>query len=389
MLLKLYIYNKIMNEKLSILFKRIKADSNLLTVSEAQTSQGIVLPILNNLGWDVFDTSEVTPEYSVGGRRVDFALRIQSINKVFLEIKKTSENLENHQEQLVYYAFQQGVKLAILTNGITWQFYLPLEEGSWEQRRFFTIDLMEQSIDDAIEKFESLLERKNIDSGNAYQKAKSLYEGRQKNKIIKENLPKAWQKLISEPDEMLIELLNETLEKISGYKAETNQIADFLQNIFPHFSIGNLNSGNSKPVKSAMLQSLTKNNQDSIKLNLDKIEELFHTKILEAKFAETESPKNWRSVLDTGLKIAFENGFSLEKLQDNLIINFKEGSYNLQGFSPIEGVNYSWQNQDANKTATNAVKLAKLLKCEIYVLFEWREKGKFPMKKGLIHWKPF
>ena len=218
-----------MNEKLFALFNRIKADGNLLTVSEAQTSQGIVLPILNNLGWEVFDTNEVVPEYSVGGRRVDFALRIQSINKVFLEIKKTSENLDNHQEQLVYYAFQQGVKLAILTNGITWQFYLPLEEGSWEQRRFFTIDLMEQSIEDAIEKFESLLSRKNIDSGNAYQKAKSLFDGRQKNKIIKENLPKAWQKLISEPDEMLVELLNETLEKISGYKAENSQMTDFLQ----------------------------------------------------------------------------------------------------------------------------------------------------------------
>lgn len=226
-----------MNEKLSALFNRIKADSNLLTVSEAQTSQGIVLPILKNLGWDVFDTSEVMPEYSVGGRRVDFALRIQSINKVFLEIKKTSENLENHQEQLVYYAFQQGVKLAILTNGITWQFYLPLEEGSWEQRRFFTIDLMEQSIEDAIEKFESLLSRKTIESGNAYQKAKSLFDGRQKNKIIKENLPKAWQKLISEPDEMLVELLNETLEKICGYKAENYQLTEFLQQIFPNLNV--------------------------------------------------------------------------------------------------------------------------------------------------------
>lgn len=234
--------NETMNEKLSALFNRVKADSNLLTVSEAQTSQGIVLPILNNLGWDVFDTTEVTPEYSVGGRRVDFALRIQSINKVFLEIKKTSENLENHQEQLVYYAFQQGVKLAILTNGITWQFYLPLEEGNWEQRRFFTIDLMEQSVDDAIEKFEGLLSRTNVDSGNAYQTAKSLYEGRQKNKIIKENLPKAWQKLISEPDEMLVELLNETLEKISGYKAENGQITEFLQQIFPNLKVNLINT---------------------------------------------------------------------------------------------------------------------------------------------------
>lgn len=226
-----------MNEKLFTLFDRIKDGGSLLTVSEAQTSQGIVLPILNNLGWDVFDTTEVTPEYSVGGRRVDFALRIQLINKVFLEIKKTSENLENHQEQLVYYAFQQGVKLAILTNGITWQFYLPLEEGGWEQRRFFTIDLMEQPVNDSIEKFENLLSRENIKLGKAYQTAKSLYEGRQKNKIIKENLPKAWQKLISEPDEMLMELLNETLEKISGYKADDSQIIEFLQQIFPNIKV--------------------------------------------------------------------------------------------------------------------------------------------------------
>ena len=261
-----------MNEKLSTLFNRIKNDGNFLTVSEAQTSQGIVLPILNNLGWDVFDTSEVTPEYSVAGKRVDFALRIQAINKVFLEIKKTSENLENHQEQLVYYAFQQGVKLAILTNGITWQFYLPLEEGGWEQRRFFTIDLFEQSIDDAIEKFESLLSRKHIDSGNAYQKAKSLYEGRQKNKIIKENLPKAWQKLISEPDEMLVELLNETLEKICGYKAENIQIAEFLQQIFPNMVV-NLETSNFKKNnlrENNLIKNISKNKSDK-ELDFDTI----------------------------------------------------------------------------------------------------------------------
>ena len=75
-----------MNEKLSALFNRIKADNNLLTVSEAQTSQGIVLPILNNLGWDVFDTSEVTPEYSVSGGRVDFAYESK---RLCTKIRKT------------------------------------------------------------------------------------------------------------------------------------------------------------------------------------------------------------------------------------------------------------------------------------------------------------
>jgi predicted type IV restriction endonuclease len=380
-----------MNEKLSALFNRIKSDSNLLTVSEAQTSQGIVLPILNNLGWDVFNTTEVTPEFTVANKRVDFALRIQSINKVFLEIKKVSENLDNHQEQLVYYAFQQGVKLAILTNGVTWQFYLPLEEGNWEQRRFFTIDLDEQSIEDAIEKFETLLLRKNIETGSSYNSAKSLYEGRQKNKIIKENLPKAWQKLISEPDEALVDLLNETLEKICGYKAENNQITHFLQNNFPHFSVGTLpaKKGALSKHKVELHKTETPDEQNLIVLNLENIDSLFFTKILEARFNNEGLPTSgWRAILDKGLQIAFKEGVSLEIIQNELSINIKEGIYTEQGFSPIEGLDLSWQNQDANKTATNAIKLAALLNCEIYVLFEWREKGKYPMKKGLINWKP-
>jgi Predicted type IV restriction endonuclease len=389
-----------MNERLKLLFDRIKQDGRLLTVSEAQTSQGIVLPILNSLGWDIFNVSEVTPEYSVAGKRVDFALRIQSVNKVFLEIKKTSENLDKHQEQLVYYAFQQGVKLAILTNGITWQFYLPLEEGSWEQRRFFTIDLMEQAVADSIEKFESLLSRENIKSGSAYQKAKSLYEGKQKNKIIKENLPRAWQKLISEPDEMLVELLNETLEKICGYKAEIHQITDFLQNNFPNFSVKAFPSVNVYNVESQTTdvsnvesQNLTvsensTNDGKEILLDINQLESLLHTKILQAEFDNKTSPNNWRSVLDIGLRTALEKGISVEVLRNELDINIKEGIYTEKGFRPIEGTNYSWQNQDANKTAKNAIKLAKLLKSEIRVSFEWQEKGKFPMSRGLIHWKP-
>ena len=75
-------------------------------------------------------------------------------------------------------------------------------------------------------------------------------------------------------------------------------------------------------------------------------------------------------------------------MQQKLNINIKEGIHNLQGFSPIEGLNYSWQNQDANYSAKNTIILAKLLNHEIYILFEWREKGRYPFKQGLISWKP-
>jgi predicted type IV restriction endonuclease len=45
-----------------------------LFTNEAAISQGIVLSILHALSWPTYDTRIVSPEYSVEGRRVDFAL---------------------------------------------------------------------------------------------------------------------------------------------------------------------------------------------------------------------------------------------------------------------------------------------------------------------------
>lgn len=379
-----------MNEKLATLFDRIKSNSSFLTVNEAQTTNGIIMPVLNSLGWDVFNTVEVTPEYTVGERRVDFALRVLDTNKVFLEIKKTSEDLDRHQEQLVYYAFQQGVKLAVLTNGITWQFYLPLEEGRWEHRKFFTIDVLEQSNDDTIARFESLLCKINVENGAAYQYAKSLYEGKQRNKIIKENIPRAWQKLVLEPDELLVELLNDTLEKVSGYRAEQGQIVDFLRGA-AFESITDLpprridRSARTGSIVNAGKQEIQL--KDVTKLNLEFLTNLTFTKIIDGRFAGVNG-KVWRNLLNTGLKMAQERGIAFSDLLSELDANLKEGVYTVNGYSCVPGTNFSYQGQDANSTANNALKLAKLLNCEFYVLFQWQAKGKFPHKKGLIHWKP-
>ncbi|MEZ5345075.1 MAG: hypothetical protein R2681_05900 [Pyrinomonadaceae bacterium] len=382
-----------MNEKLSSLFNKIKSGGTLLTNSEAQTSQAIVLPILHNLGWDIFETNEVTPEFSVGGKRVDYALRIKSLAKAFLEIKKPTEDLEKHQEQLVYYAFQQGVRLAILTNGITWWFYLPLEEGSWEQRKFFTIDLMEQKVGDAIEKFEDLLDKTNIENGNGYQNAKFLYDGRQKNKIIRESLPKAWEKLISEPDEMLVELLNETLERISGFKAESPIIIQFLKQLFPKPSGTVIPKSGQKEKwqnlnKQKRINTHSKQPSNALLMNPDDLDDLLHTRILSANFAGVTSSNSWRSVLASALKIAFQKSIDINDLREKVNLNIREGHHAKHGFHPIEGSNYSFQNQDANKSAKNLIALAKLLESEIFVSFLWREKGKFPNMEGIIIWKP-
>ena len=42
--------------------------------NESAISQGVVLRILGELGWDIWNSEAVWPEYLVGNRRVDYAL---------------------------------------------------------------------------------------------------------------------------------------------------------------------------------------------------------------------------------------------------------------------------------------------------------------------------
>lgn len=198
---------------------------------EASVKQFIVLRLISLLDWDIFNLKEVIPEYSVGGKRVDYCLKINDLSKVFIEVKNIYIDLNdsNHQKQLLSYAFEQGIKLAILTNGNTWEFYLPLTEGSWEQRKFFTIDIIQQPVSEIIKNFSDFLIKSNITSEKAFDTAKSYLDILLKQKIIGANLTEAWNKLIAEPDELLIELVNESLERISGIKAENERIAQFIQ----------------------------------------------------------------------------------------------------------------------------------------------------------------
>jgi predicted type IV restriction endonuclease len=217
-----------MGHQLTSFIESLKSDRRIVSFDEAATKQAVVTRLLSLLGWDIFSIDEVRPEYSVGGRKVDYSLRINNSNKVFIEAKKIGEELEDHQEQLLNYSFQEGVKLSILTNGITWWFYLPLHEGSWEQRKFYTIDILQQDSADVTSKFIDFLSKDNINNGKAIQNAEATYKGQQKIKILEETLPKAWNKIIEEADELLIDLINETAEKICGFKADTEFVERFL-----------------------------------------------------------------------------------------------------------------------------------------------------------------
>jgi hypothetical protein len=195
---------------------------------EAATKQAIILRLLSVLGWDAFNIDEVKPEYTVAEGRVDYSLRIGGKDRVFIEAKKAGEELEGHEEQLLAYSFKAGVKIAVLTNGFEWWFYLPLSEGSWEQRKFYTIDVLQQESSDVVSKFTDFLSKDNVNNEKALANAEAVYKSQQKKNILKDSLPKAWQRLISEPDDRLIELITNKTEEICGYKADAEIVEQFL-----------------------------------------------------------------------------------------------------------------------------------------------------------------
>ena len=197
-------------------------------LDESATKQGVVLRLLSLAGWDTFDISQVVPEYTVGTRRVDYVLWPGSPNAVFIEVKRLGENLERHQQQLLEYCFQEGVKLAVLTNGRTWWLYLPLQAGNWEQRRFLTIDLEVQEPNFVERCFLEYLSPERVDSGQAVRDAEDLVESQHRAETIGQAIAAAWTQILEPPDELLVDLISVTTERICGFKPEPELVEQFL-----------------------------------------------------------------------------------------------------------------------------------------------------------------
>lgn len=208
---------------------RIKNDIvSFRDLDESSIKQAVVLNLLSLAGWNPFDPSELVPEYTVGNRRVDFALNPNSTNTVFIEVKRPGANLAYHSQQLLEYCFQEGVKLSVLTNGLSWWLYLPLQGGSWQQRRFLTIDLESQEAEIVHQQFAKYLAKENVSNGKAVSDAEDLVESQRRAEIASATIIQAWNQIIGTPDEILVDLISETAEHITGFKLDAELVKEFL-----------------------------------------------------------------------------------------------------------------------------------------------------------------
>lgn len=222
-----------MKEQLISAIEEIRSDGQIGNYNETETRQYIILRILKELGWNTYSRTEVQPEYSMSEGFVDYCIHYDRTSKLFVEVKQTGINLQNHQAQLLKYSISEGGKLALLTNGIEWWFYLPLKaNASFDRKRFTIIDIKKLSSKNSAEEFHKYLSKESVVSGSAVELAEKVYENNLIHQRIKEALPLAWKKIISEPDEMLVDMIAEATEEICGFKPDASVVEKFILDLF-------------------------------------------------------------------------------------------------------------------------------------------------------------
>ena len=137
-------------ERLNALSTKIRQQIEVINTEEA-TKTAFVMPFIHNvLGYDVFDPSEVTPEFvcDIGtkkGEKIDYAIMKNNDVQILIECKKICEPLHiNHASQLFRYFHVTNARISILTNGQIYRFYTDLDApNKMDEKPFLEVDLLD------------------------------------------------------------------------------------------------------------------------------------------------------------------------------------------------------------------------------------------------------
>ena len=121
-----------MGEAFQETLDRIKGQSEVLgDLDEKAIEFGVILPLLQQLGWNTHDVTEVYPQRKLSNNhRPDFDLQVDGVSRVVIEVKKWVADLNHdYERQLQEYCQEVNPSLAALTNGHRWWLYV----GPWKR----------------------------------------------------------------------------------------------------------------------------------------------------------------------------------------------------------------------------------------------------------------
>ncbi len=135
-------------ERIEIIRGRVAAT---LGRGEAATKQALVLPMLELLGYEIWDPLEVCPEFEgdfatrkAGQKeKVDLAIIVGDAPRIFIEVKAADADLDGHEGQLArHFNAVPAVALGVLTNGMEYRFFTDTGAPNiMDQRPFFVFRL--------------------------------------------------------------------------------------------------------------------------------------------------------------------------------------------------------------------------------------------------------
>lgn len=131
---------------------RIAIDRSTRATSEAATSQYLVLPFFQLLGYDPLNPDEVVPEAHASfsdkfRNRVDYAICKDGHPVIGIECKKVGTLTSGHIGEIKgYFNAVPTIKLGVLTDGLVWQFYSDTgRTNMMDDEPFATVDLRDVS----------------------------------------------------------------------------------------------------------------------------------------------------------------------------------------------------------------------------------------------------
>lgn len=138
------------SERLAAMATKVRNQASAIGTEEA-TKNAFVMPFIATiLGYDVFDPLEVVPEFTadVGikrGEKVDYAIVRDGEVQILIECKASLSALKiENASQLFRYFGTTNARLAVLTNGVVWQFYTDLDApNKMDSKPFLVLDLLD------------------------------------------------------------------------------------------------------------------------------------------------------------------------------------------------------------------------------------------------------
>lgn len=117
--------------------------------TEEATKNAFIMPFLQALGYDVFNPTEVVPEFisDIGlkkGEKIDYAIFKDGSPTILIECKHWAQNLNIHDGQLLRYFHVSKAKFGLLTNGIVYRFYSDLVAANkMDEKPFLEFNISE------------------------------------------------------------------------------------------------------------------------------------------------------------------------------------------------------------------------------------------------------